>query len=105
MSEKGESERALQSAFALKGTGPSFSRDACSNSLHLDRVEQGRQCFCSGSCVCLCVRSNFVSVSLLMERRAGWGEGPAWRPDREALAIPLTALLLSLNRRTTSLSG
>ncbi len=39
-----------------------------------------------------------VSVSLLMERRAGWGEGPTWRPNRETVAITLTALLFSFNR-------
>lgn len=99
--EKGESERGIQSAFALKGTGPSFTCKACSNSLHLSEVEQDWQCFCSGSCVTVCVcavTSSSVSISLLMEWRAGWGGGPAWRPDREAEAITLTALLLSFNR-------
>lgn len=103
--EKGESERGIQSAFALKGTGPSFICKACSNSLHLNEVEQDWLCSCSGSCVLVCVRAetfSSVSVSLLMERRVGWGRGPAWRPDRETVAITLTALLLSFNRLFTS---
>lgn len=49
--EIGESERGIQSAFALKGTGPSFTCKTCSNSIHLGEVEQGQQCFCSSSCV------------------------------------------------------
>ncbi len=58
--EKGERERGIQSAFPLKGTGPSFTCKACSNSLHLNEFEQDWLCFCSGSCVfSVCVRWNF----------------------------------------------
>lgn len=59
--EKGEwlrerrAERGIQSAFPLKGTRPSFTCKACSNSLHLNEFEQDWLCFCSSSCVLVCV--------------------------------------------------